>query len=100
MSRLRVLDKTFDGRSVLRHFSLVVGKGELATLLGPSGCGKTKTLRGLACLERPDSGEIRIGECMVVSPATGTFDPPNRRGIGMVFQDEPCRWSHSAKIDE
>ncbi len=65
--------------------SLDVGEGELLVLLGPSGCGKTTTLRMLAGFERPESGTIRIGDEVV---ANGTsWVPPERRGVGIVFQD-------------
>lgn len=87
------LRKRFEGRVVLDELSLEVGEGELVTLLGPSGCGKTTTLRCIAGLERPDGGEVRIGGRLVASPATGRFEPPNRRGIGMVFQSYAL-WPH------
>jgi iron(III) transport system ATP-binding protein len=64
---------------------LEVEAGSICALLGPSGCGKTTTLRLIAGLERPDAGEITIGERTVNAP--GTFVAPERRRIGMVFQD-------------
>ena len=75
-SRVRAADDvTFD-----------VPEGTFFTLLGPSGCGKTTTLRSIAGLERPVSGEIRIGEAVGFSGERRVFVPPNRRNIGMVFQ--------------
>lgn len=59
--------------------------GEILALVGPSGCGKTTTLRLIAGLEHPDAGEIRINDRIMANGAT--FVPPERRGIGMVFQD-------------
>ena len=59
--------------------------GEILTLVGPSGCGKTTTLRLVAGLERPDGGEICLNGRVVAS--TGSFVPPEQRGVGMVFQD-------------
>jgi iron(III) transport system ATP-binding protein len=73
--------------------SFEVGKGELFTLLGPSGCGKTTTLRCIAGLEQPLSGEIQIDSHPVFSAASGTFVPPERRNIGMVFQSYAI-WPH------
>ncbi len=63
------------------------------TLLGPSGCGKSTLLRCVAGLETPDQGEIRIGDRLVFSSATGVNLSPNRRRIGMVFQSYAI-WPH------
>ncbi|MGZ8424168.1 MAG: ABC transporter ATP-binding protein [Candidatus Binatia bacterium] len=91
------LQKSFAGARgevrALRGVSFEVGKGELFTLLGPSGCGKTTTLRCIAGLEQPLSGEIVIGGQAVFSAASGTFIPPERRNIGMVFQSYAI-WPH------
>jgi iron(III) transport system ATP-binding protein len=65
--------------------SLEVHEGELLVLLGPSGCGKTTTLRLIAGFERPQMGVITIGEAPVANPCT--WVPPERRGVGIVFQD-------------
>jgi len=65
--------------------SLDVASGEILTLLGPSGCGKTTTLRLIAGFESPDRGVIRVGGQEVAGP--GQWIPPERRGVGMVFQD-------------
>jgi iron(III) transport system ATP-binding protein len=73
--------------------SFQVPEGKLFTLLGPSGCGKTTTLRSIAGLERPRSGEIAVKERVVFSSAKGVFVAPNRRGFGMVFQSYAI-WPH------
>ncbi len=65
--------------------SFDVLEGETLALLGPSGCGKTTTLRLLAGFEVPDAGEVRLQEKVVASPREWT--PPERRGMGMVFQN-------------
>jgi iron(III) transport system ATP-binding protein len=70
-----------------------VPEGQFFTLLGPSGCGKTTTLRSIAGLERPRSGEIAVGDAVVYSSKRGVFVPPNRRGFGMVFQSYAI-WPH------
>jgi putative spermidine/putrescine transport system ATP-binding protein len=83
MSRLgvRKLTKRYSGTAVVEAFDLDVAQGEFVSLLGPSGCGKTTTLRCLAGLETPTSGTISFGEHEV------TWLPPERRNIGMVFQN-------------
>lgn len=65
--------------------SLDVEEGEILTLLGPSGCGKTTSLRLIAGFEVPDAGVIRIRDRVAAGP--GASMPPERRGVGMVFQD-------------
>ena len=70
-----------------------VPEGKLFTLLGPSGCGKTTTLRSIAGLEKPKSGEIRVGERTVYSSENGIFVAPNKRNFGMVFQSYAI-WPH------
>ncbi|MBU8898584.1 ABC transporter ATP-binding protein [Corallococcus sp. M34] len=76
--------KAYGKNPVVRGLSLEVHEGELLSLLGPSGCGKTTTLRMLAGLEHPDQGTIDIGGTRVAGP--GVRVPPERRGLGMVFQ--------------
>ncbi len=73
--------------------SLSIETGKMITLLGPSGCGKTTTLRCLAGLERPDSGNIVIGNKVVFDSASRIFVPASDRGIGMVFQSYAI-WPH------
>jgi iron(III) transport system ATP-binding protein len=70
-----------------------VPEGELFTLLGPSGCGKTTTLRSIAGLEKPTSGEIEVGGEIVYSSAKRIFVAPNKRNFGMVFQSYAI-WPH------
>ena len=77
---LRNVSKRFGHVEALRTLSLDVASGEFVTLLGPSGCGKSTTLRIIAGLTAPDSGEVRIGDRDV------THLPTFRRRIGMVFQ--------------
>jgi iron(III) transport system ATP-binding protein len=73
--------------------SFEVPAGKLFTLLGPSGCGKTTTLRSIAGLEKPRSGEISVGGTLIYSSRSNVFIPPNRRGLGMVFQSYAI-WPH------
>ena len=67
--------------------------GEIVVLLGPSGCGKTTTLRCVAGLEHPTSGEISIAGHVVSSPERGILVPPRLRDLGMVFQSYAV-WPH------
>ena len=64
---------------------LAVEPGKIVALLGPSGCGKTTLLRLIAGFEQPDAGRIAVGERIVSSP--GSSLPPEKRRIGMVFQE-------------
>ncbi len=75
----------FGERPVLRDISLRVGVGEVLCLLGPSGCGKTTALRLAAGLEMLQRGRIVIDGQEVAAP--GHHVPPEKRSIGMVFQD-------------
>ena len=88
--------KSFDGAQVIQEFSGVFQDREFVTLLGPSGCGKTTMLRMIAGFEKPTAGEIRIDDTVVSGP--GQFVPPNRRGIGMVFQSYAV-WPHMNVFD-
>jgi iron(III) transport system ATP-binding protein len=73
------------------HVSFDVGDGEFYTLLGPSGCGKSTTLRCIAGLEDPSGGVIELDGAVVVSGRAVV--PPNKRDIGLVFQDYAV-WPH------
>ena len=81
------LVKQFPGtqQSAVNDISFELTSGEILALVGPSGCGKTTTLRIIAGLERPDSGIVRLNDRVVASDAV--FVPPEKRGVGMVFQD-------------
>jgi iron(III) transport system ATP-binding protein len=79
------LRKLFGPVAALDGLDLELRAGETLALLGPSGCGKTTLLRAVAGLDRPDAGTIEIAGEIVEAP--GTFVPPERRRIGMVFQD-------------
>ncbi len=89
MSGLHVnnLSHGFDGVPVVRGVSVFVAPGEVVCLLGPSGCGKTTLLRVAAGLETIQKGQVRIGETIVDDGATGLHVPPDKRGVGLMFQD-------------
>ncbi len=83
--RARDVDKRFDDVAALDGFHLDVHEGHVMTLLGPSGSGKTTALRLVAGFDRPDSGSIEVGGVTVANDTT--FVPPEKRRVGMVFQD-------------
>lgn len=82
---IRNLTRQFDGRSVVDDVSLQIMPGQVTCLLGPSGCGKSTTLRMIAGVEMQDSGEIYVDGALICDTVTRV--PPERRGIGLMFQD-------------
>ncbi|MCB0020618.1 MAG: ABC transporter ATP-binding protein [Anaerolineales bacterium] len=79
------LNKAFAGQPVVRDLSLNVAAGEILAVLGPSGCGKTTMLRLIAGFEQLDGGRITIAGQQVAGDGRG--QPPEKRRVGMVFQD-------------
>jgi len=102
MLKITNLSKSFDADAgevhAVRGIDFEVKEGSFFTLLGPSGCGKTTTLRCVAGLEKPDSGEIMIDDQVVVSSAGKIFVPPYQREIAMVFQSYAI-WPHMNVYD-
>jgi iron(III) transport system ATP-binding protein len=90
---VEALDVRYGVVPAVRGVSFSVMPGEQLTLLGPSGCGKTTTLRAIAGLEQPTSGEIRIGGMPVYSSARRINVPAEKRGLSMVFQSYAI-WPH------
>jgi iron(III) transport system ATP-binding protein len=84
MIRLTSVGKRFGPVAAVDAAELEIGRGEFVALLGPSGCGKTTLLRLIAGFESPDAGRIEVGGRLVAGPA---WVPPERRHVGMVFQD-------------
>ena len=82
---LQDIELAFGTHAVVRQLSFSLERGSIGCLLGPSGCGKTTVLRCIAGFEQLAAGEIRL-EGQVVSSARAQV-PPERRRIGMVFQD-------------
>lgn len=95
MAEVRIdhIFKRFGKVTAVNDFHLTVNDGEFVSILGPSGCGKTTSLRMIAGFERATEGEIHIGEQCVSSSVKGTFLPPEKRDIGMVFQSYAV-WPH------
>ena len=83
--RTRSVSKFYDEEQVLSDFNLDVWKGSITGILGSSGSGKTTALRLIAGFDRPDAGIIEMKNEVIVSDEV--WLPPERRNIGMVFQD-------------
>lgn len=79
------VSQQFDQTPIVQNVSFTLHSGELLGLLGPSGCGKTTLLRLIAGFEQPQVGTIAIAGQTVVGG--GRWQPPERRSVGMVFQD-------------
>jgi iron(III) transport system ATP-binding protein len=77
--------RRFVDRTVVSEASLALFPAQICCLLGPSGCGKSTLLRILAGIDTPDGGEVRLFGRTVA--AAGWTEPPEKRGIGLVFQD-------------
>ncbi|WP_205521394.1 ABC transporter ATP-binding protein [Phaeobacter sp. LSS9] len=82
---IRNLRRFFDGRAVVDDVSLQIQAGQVTCLLGPSGCGKSTTLRMIAGVEMQDSGEIYVDGKLICDTVFRV--PPERREIGLMFQD-------------
>ncbi len=83
--RLDSVAKSFGPTRAVDAVTLAVERGEVFAVLGPSGCGKTTLLRLIAGFERPEAGSVHVGDRIVAGPHA--FVGPERRRIGMVFQD-------------
>jgi iron(III) transport system ATP-binding protein len=89
---LREVSKAYDGRTAIDAISLSIDSGERVALVGPSGCGKTTLLRLVAGLEVPDCGVIAVNGNRVAERGRNLVEP-ERRHLGMVFQDLAL-WPH------
>jgi ABC-type sugar transport system ATPase subunit len=86
------VSKSFGERVVINQLFLHIERSERLVLFGPSGCGKTTVLRLLTGLEIPEQGSIRIDGRLVASAGKNLI-PPEKRDVGMVFQDLAL-WPH------
>jgi len=85
--KVKNLSKNFGKVKAVQGVTFEATEGKVLSLLGPSGCGKTTTLRCIAGFENPDQGEIYLDNRKI------TPFPPEKRGIGMVFQNYAL-WPH------
>ena len=90
---LKGITKKYGSKTVIKPLDLEINNGSFTTLLGPSGCGKTTLLRMISGLETPDSGEIYFDDKLIFSSEKGVNIPPEKRGLGFVFQDFAL-WPH------
>ncbi len=95
MAKVRFEHITFHygDKCVLKDFSLTVEENQIMCLVGPSGCGKTTLVRCLLGFIKPETGEIWVGERCLFSAAKGINVAPEKRSIGVVFQDYAV-WPH------
>lgn len=92
------LSKIFGNTIGVEDVSFTMEEGQLVSLLGPSGCGKSTTLRCVAGLERPTTGEIYLGGELVSSAEEDIHITPQKRNIGMVFQSFAL-WPHKTVVE-
>ncbi|MEP3848123.1 MAG: sn-glycerol-3-phosphate ABC transporter ATP-binding protein UgpC [Paracoccaceae bacterium] len=78
--KLSAVEKWFGDTQVIKGVDLEIEEGEFVIFVGPSGCGKSTLLRMIAGLEETSRGQIMIGD------RDATAEPPNKRGLAMVFQ--------------
>ncbi|MEV0589067.1 ABC transporter ATP-binding protein [Nonomuraea sp. NPDC050310] len=86
------------GDFAVKNLDLTVPDGAFMCLLGPSGCGKTTTLRMIAGLEQPTDGSITVGDRVLDSVEQGLYVPPEKREMGLVFQNYAL-WPHLSVRD-
>ena len=83
----------YGDKCILKNFSLAVEESQIMCLVGPSGCGKTTLVRCLLGFIKPETGAIYVGDRCVFSAKDRIDVPPERRHIGVVFQDYAV-WPH------
>ncbi|GLU25461.1 ABC transporter ATP-binding protein [Brucella sp. NBRC 12950] len=87
------LGLAYGSNTILKNIDLSLAKGQTLALLGPSGCGKTTLLRLIAGLLHPTRGSVTINGETVADAKSSRFSPPEKRRLGMVFQDYAL-WPH------
>lgn len=96
--QVKNIRKSFGEKPVIKNINLKIESGSFTTLLGPSGCGKTTLLRMISGLESPDSGEIYFDDKCIYSSEKKINIPPEKRGLGFVFQDFAL-WPHMSVFE-
>lgn len=92
------ITKRYKDHAAVSGANIQVSKNEFVTIVGPSGCGKTTTLRMIAGFIEPTEGKITLDQDEMVNVEKGIFLPPEKRGIGMVFQSYAV-WPHMTVFD-
>jgi len=90
---LKNVTKRYGDFVAVENLNMVIKDRGFVTLLGPSGCGKTTTLRMIAGLETPTSGQIIIGDQIVYDSEAGINISPSKRNVGFLFQNYAL-WPH------
>ena len=89
---------SYGDKKIIQNLSLEVNDGEIMGVIGPSGCGKTTLIRLLCGFIKPETGSIFIGETCVFDAKKRINIPPERRNIGVVFQDYAV-WPHLTVLE-
>lgn len=89
---------SYGSNQVIDHLSLEIKDGEIMGVIGPSGCGKTTLIRLLCGFIKPETGSIYIGDTCVFDAKRRINIPPERRNIGVVFQDYAV-WPHLTVLE-
>ena len=92
-----VFKKYDDKVTAVNDFNLTIEDKEFVVFVGPSGCGKSTTLRMIAGLETPTTGQIKIGDKVVFDSEAGINIPANKRKVGFLFQNYAL-WQWFSKI--
>mgnify|MGYP000957474279 FL=1 len=100
MAKVQFYDVSFSygDKKIIQNLSLEVNDGEIMGVIGPSGCGKTTLIRLLCGFIKPETGSIYIGETCVFDAEKRINIPPERRNIGVVFQDYAV-WPHLTVLE-
>lgn len=100
MAKVQFNDVSFSygDKMIIQNLSLEVNDGEIMGVIGPSGCGKTTLIRLLCGFIKPETGSIFIGETCVFDAKKRINIPPERRNIGVVFQDYAV-WPHLTVLE-
>ena len=100
MAKVQFNDISFSygDKKIIQNLSLEVNDGEIMGVIGPSGCGKTTLIRLLCGFIKPETGSIFIGETCVFDAKKRINIPPERRNIGVVFQDYAV-WPHLTVLE-
>lgn len=95
---LENITKRYGNNTVVSNANISVSKNEFVTIVGPSGCGKTTILRMIAGFIEPSEGRITLDNDEIVNTSKKVAVPPEKRGIGMVFQSYAV-WPHMNVFD-